>query len=544
MKKIFFVLLMLGKVCNTSAQVTRIEAESGSLTGDALITNNAACSGGKFVQMRNGDINFSITITQAAFYDFYVYAASPYDNKTQNFVIKGNSAAFTFLKNASYTRLKAASFVSLAAGTHTVSIIKNWGYIDVDYIEMEKVDPSTRFNIDPNLNAPNPIQKAVCLYDFLKEKYGKKILSGAMTLSSFDESNWLLQQTGKEPVVLGLDFMHANRGYTWYNNSTTRNDAKTWYNKGGVPVICWHWRDPSRNTESFYTSGTSFDVSKIFDPLSAQYAAMIQDIDFVAQEFLKLQADGIPVIWRPLHEAAGGWFWWGAKGGAACKELWQIMYNRIVNYHGVNNLIWVWTYEPGEGTGWYPGDNYVDMVGRDLYRQGNHSSQILEFNTMNDVYSGTKMISLSECGSFPDVDNLTADGAAWSWYMTWYGDYTRSAVHNSLSLWNKMFASDYVLTLDEMPGWSFYCSTSVGLQPESTLKLEIYPNPASQTLYFKTSGTILKAELIDMFGNINTVVQENNLESINIEGLPAGMYILKLYDATGFIAKKVFVDSN
>ena len=66
------------------------------------------------------------------------------------------------------------------------------------------------------------------------------------------------------------------------------------------------------------------------------------------------------------------------------------------------------------------------------------------------------MITLSECGSFPDADNLVADEAPWSYYMPWYGDFVRSQKYNSLDLWKKMFAHDYVLTLDEMPDLKSY----------------------------------------------------------------------------------------
>ena len=36
-------------------------------------------------------------------------------------------------------------------------------------------------------------------------------------------------------------------------------------------------------------------------------------------ELKKLQASKIPVLWRPLHEAGGKWFWWGAKTSTAAK---------------------------------------------------------------------------------------------------------------------------------------------------------------------------------------------------------------------------------
>ena len=307
-----------------------------------------------------------------------------------------------------------------------------------------------RFTINATLVTPNPTKEAVNLYNFLRNNYGKKIISGVMTLHSFDEVTWLKANTGKEPAIVGLDFMHSGRGYTWYDSEEPIKDAKTYWDRKGIPVFVWHWRDPLRTTEEFYTNKTSFDVSKINDPTSTEYKAMLADIDYVSGLLKKLQDQNVPVIWRPLHEAAGGWFWWGAKGAAPCKKLYQVMYDRMVNHHGLKNLIWVWTREPNDNA-WYPGDEYVDIVGRDIYKQGDHTSQIAEFNTMNALYGTKKMITISECGSIPDVDNLVNDKAAWSWFMPWYGDFTRNSIHNSLDLWKKMFASDYVITLDEMP---------------------------------------------------------------------------------------------
>jgi hypothetical protein len=54
------------------------------------------------------------------------------------------------------------------------------------------------------------------------------------------------------------------------------------------------------------------------------------------------------------------------------------------------------------------------------------------------------------------VDKLIADEAPWSFFMPWYGDFVRNAKYNPLDLWKKMFAHDYVLSLDEMPNLKSY----------------------------------------------------------------------------------------
>jgi mannan endo-1,4-beta-mannosidase len=330
--------------------------------------------------------------------------------------------------------------------------------------------------------------------------------------------------------------MHCGRGYnSWYNDNEPNNDAMNYYNRNGIPAFCWHWRDPSRKTEEFYTNKTTFDISKIFDETSDEYKAMIKDIDYISGLLKKLQDNKVPVIWRPLHEAAGGWFWWGAKGAAPCKKLWQLMFDRMVNFHGLHNLIWVWTREPNDDA-WYPGDEYVDIVGRDIYKDGDHSSQILEFNDMTSRYGGKKMVTISESGSFPDVDNLIMDGAGWSWFMPWYGGFVTDSKYNSLDLWKKMFASDYVLTLDEMPNLKTYTATS--LIQNKINYLQIYPTYFDETINIRSDKLIQTVSVYNQLGiPIKTMKPETGATIISLAGFPSGMYLVKADDES---AEKVF----
>jgi mannan endo-1,4-beta-mannosidase len=301
----------------------------------------------------------------------------------------------------------------------------------------------------------------------------------------------------------------------------------------------WHWRDPLRKTEEFYPrsasrpDGTEFDISKISDVNSAEYKAMLSDIDYIAGMLKELQDQQVPVIWRPLHEAAGGWFWWGAKGAAPLKSLWQIMYDRMVNHHGLRNLIWVWTREPNDDA-WYPGDQYVDMVGRDIYKDGDHSSQTLEFSDLNSRYGGRKMVTLSEVGSFPDVDNLVQDGAAWSWYMPWYGSYTRESKYNTLDLWKKMFAHDYVITLDEMPRLSTYIRqdpvknpTGIWDKTREEPKFVAYPTLVIDKLTIGYGAPIASIAIYDALGRLRKQQSGySNTAVVSLAGFTPGVYFV------------------
>lgn len=516
----------------------KFEAESATLSGGAIKTALASASGSYIVEQKEGNLAFNLNFTEEATYNIYIQVASPSGYKANNMVVNGSSITFATNQNSNYIKLKVVSFLKLAAGANKVEITKSWGWINIDYIEFEKVDPSAQFNINKTLVTPNPTSEAAKLYQFLYDNYGKKIISGVMDMP---ESNWLKTNTGKSPALVGFDFLFCGRNYSWYNENTPYNEAKTLYDKNGIPAFSWHWRDPSRKTEEFYTQSgnatkyTSFDISKIFDETSDEYKAMISDIDYISVMLKKFQDNKIPVIWRPLHEAAGGWFWWGAKGAAPCKKLWQVMFDRMVNFHGLHNLIWVWTREPNDDA-WYPGDEYVDIVGRDIYKEGDHSSQILEFNDMTGRYGGKKMVTISESGSFPDVDNLIKDGAGWSWFMPWNGDFTRLAKYNSLVLWKKMFASDYVLTLDEMPNLKTYTATSLILNKINYL--QIYPTYFDESINIRSDKLIQTVSVYNQLGvPIKIMKLETGTAIISFAGFPSGMYLVK---ADNEAAVKVF----
>lgn len=521
-------ILLLSLMIAAGSFGQKFEAESATLSGGATKVASTTASGGYYVAQGDGNLTFTVNFATEGTYNLYIQVASPNGAKTNNLVIDGSSMTFSTNQNSNYICLKTASYLKLSAGAHKVQITKSWGWVNIDYIEFEQVDPATRFNTNTTLVTPDPTDETLRLYQFLYDNYGKKIISGIMDMN---DVNWLKTNTGKYPALVGLDFMQTGRGYSsWYNDDTPFLEAKAWYARNGISALCWHWRDPSRLTEAFYTAETKFDISKIFDENSAEYKAMIHDIDYTAGLLKKFQDAKIPILWRPLHEAAGGWFWWGGKGAAPCKKLWQIMYDRMVNVNGLHNLIWVWTREPNDDD-WYPGDEYVDIVGRDIYKDGDHSSQVLEFNDMVNRYSGKKMITISECGSFPDVDNLMKDGAGWSWYMTWYGKYTNDGIYNPLDLWKKMVASDYVITLDEMPDLRTYTTPDIntGLNINNDKKeFRVYPT------YFDDQITVHTPEpnqTISIYNQLGICLKSfksaNKTTVVSMNGYTSGLYLVK-----------------
>jgi mannan endo-1,4-beta-mannosidase len=435
-----------------------LEAENATLTNGAEVkTDIVGYKGTGYVATNAGNVTFSVNIEKAGYYDLEIQFANIYDEKTNDLYvdnIKVNSVKFPA---QSYWGAVAGGKVNLTAGTHTIAIVKNWGYIQLDYLRLiyDAVGPA-QFNISPALVTPSPSPQAVKLYDFLKESFGKKVILGAMAnySTNIDEATWVFNQTGKWPALAGFDFIdHTKAGQSWVKYDAPFTLGQDWWNNNGIVTLMWHWRDPLTKTGAFYTADTNFDVSKVSDVNSAEYKAMIVDIDAIAVYLKQFKDANIPVLWRPLHEASGRWFWWGAKGAEPCKALWKIMFNRLVAYHGLNNLIWVWTSDAAEdAANWYPGDAYVDMIGMDIYPGENqHGSQYISYNKVKEFSKGKKMLTLSECGSAPDPALMKEYGDMWSWFMPWNGTYTRDDKHNGATWWNKFFSADYVLTRDKMP---------------------------------------------------------------------------------------------
>lgn len=322
----------------------------------------------------------------------------------------------------------------------------------------------------------NATAQAKKVYDFLAEQTGKKILSGAMAnvSNNNDFADWVYAVTGKYPALTGYDFIHIDE--SWANYAIT--PARTQWENNGLVSYMWHWRAPNtqadydaKNTSKygFYISGdgaTDFDIREALKEGTWQHDFVLESIDKIAVVLKQLQEAGIPVLWRPLHEAAGNygdngaWFWWGRYGLDATKDLWKLMYDRLVNHHGLNNLIWVWTMQYKVGAeadmaAAYPGDEYVDIVGVDLYPD-NNASQVLAYKAALDLTSAHKIVTLSECGRIPNPEACAADGAAWAWFMVWYthsisADAGTDAFDNTREYWTEVMEATNVLTREQMP---------------------------------------------------------------------------------------------
>jgi len=309
---------------------------------------------------------------------------------------------------------------------------------------------------------PGASPEAQSLLAYFSDIYGKKILSGQQeggrgTNELGPELAYITNTTGKLPALLALDFIFCTE------QSGMRDDqhlvvkhAIDWYtNRKGVVAFCWHWFAPA-GERGFYTKDTKFDLARGMTEGTPEHAALLCDLDVIARELELLRDAHVPVLWRPMHEVNGRWFWWGAQGPEPYKKLWRLMFENFTVQHHLTNLIWV--FSPGAETDladWYPGDEYVDMIGQDYYpMDGSHGPAKDVFDELVAIGRGNKLVAMSENGPIPDPARLAGEKAGWLFFTTWSGKTLTE--NNSKEQLCKVYHDPYVLNLGDLPDLKNY----------------------------------------------------------------------------------------
>ena len=406
--------------------------------------------------------------------------------------------------------------------------------------------------VSSNLVTKDATEGAVKLYNFLKENYGSKTISGIQTgdmtgsLKSQPDVKAVYEKSDKYPALVGLDLLMATghqSDESWFMSYTENSIkiAEELWKEGGIPAFTWHWKVGKDSV--FYTKDTNFDFTKGFlsgttnwDTSSETYKLLVADIDKISKHFQRLQTQGIAAIWRPIHEAAGGWFWWGSKGAEAYKALYALVYDRMVNTNGLKNLVWVWNIERDPAIGydykalngsWYPGDEYVDIIGVDIYNSAfDYNSNVNSYNKIVSEMGTNKIIALTENGPIVTPDNMEKDNAVWSWWMPWYETWNGGYVsQTSEEVWKATMADERIITLDEMPGWGTYTEYEDPICSENAAK-GIYEVECSSD-YEATSVSVSN------FSGTGALNLANNTDYVNIN--------VKTESAGGY---KVYVGYN
>jgi mannan endo-1,4-beta-mannosidase len=443
------------------AQSIAVEAENATLDQVTVVTTPAGYSGTGAVLMQGaGSITFTVTAPQQKLYALTLRVCTSMGAKAQDLFINNTFvSAINFPARDTFFDFPAGKIL-MQQGSNSIEIRKSWGYMYFDKITLTPSLPNDYSTVDQTCIDANATAEARALYADLRSGYGTRIVAGQTAY--WDELIALAKAT---PVIRAFDFQTYTVGYPylwsnavgghtfgWFDNSNTQS-AIDWYAttaKKGIVSFQWHWHSPTGgkiSTNTFYTEFTTFDASRAVTPGTQEYTAIIRDIDSIATQLKKLQTAKVPVLFRPLHEAGGGWFWWGAKGATVCRALWDIVYERVTVYHNIHNLIWVWSSPEPE---WYPGNAKVDIIGFDSYPGAfNYGSQKLIFDQLYTIVAAKKMVAMTENGPIPSIDACFSEDAPWLYFSSW-ADLVAS--QNSAAHIQEVYAHKQVVTLDERVG--------------------------------------------------------------------------------------------
>lgn len=300
------------------------------------------------------------------------------------------------------------------------------------------------------------------------------------------EFEYIYDLSGEFPAIRGFDMMNYNPLYGWDDGTTER--LIDWVNnRGGIATVAWHINVPidfenyelgdavdwtNCTYKNYQASNGTFNTANAVIEGTKEYEYFQLAMEDIAEQLLICQEAGVPIIFRPLHEAQGNWdrygdgtawFWWGDRGPEVYKELWKLLYTTLTEEYGLHNLIWEYnSYAHTNSENWYPGDEYVDIVAYDKYNVDNNRDDGLTsgpnfsaissiFNYIYNLVDGGKMIAMSENDTVPTVENLIVEDAGWLYFCPWYTDHLMSDRYQDPEALTAVYQSDYCITLDELP---------------------------------------------------------------------------------------------
>ncbi len=614
--KTFAAIAAFSMAASAFAAPTVYEAEN--LPG-ASVAEGAEFSGGKYAKTEDpSGITFTVKVEETAVYDITTKVfIKLYDWTTSKIAVNGIDVGsmLTTPRNCDSSYVVSAS-AKMRAGENKITVGNQ--ALGVDYITVER-HPDPVFNIGPVPVTPNASASAQKIYNVLRENFGKKTISGMMISDqnfnydygnmrlippggctpadsckfSDEEVSWkgqtdiaeFYKRSGHYPAIGGFDMLFAAGGRHeegWFRGYTENNLVMTeqLWEMGGIPTYTWHWKvgqdtifytqqngyrnenctegvlkTADNNTCFNYTKAFKDSTCKELDITSQEYKDIVADIDIVSGYFKQLEEKDIAVLWRPLHEASGGWFWWGVASAECYVQLYRLVFDRMVNTNKLTNLIWVWNINTDPALGydysalnaaWYPGDEYVDIVAVDIYDPLNdHNSAANYFNKIVSDVGTNKMIALSENGAIPDIDSIAEDKAYWSYWMTWSQTWSGNFLEKTpTDMWKKNLDDERIIALDDMPGWDKVKTDFVAKRGGIANKLSVARQGMNLVVTLPQSGSA-NISLFDLLGHRVATFARGNLSAgtlmFSLDGFASGNYIVRVSGAGQSVSHPILI---
>ena len=231
---------------------------------------------------------------------------------------------------------------------------------------------------------------------------------------------------GDYPALMGFDLgkieLDAKENLDGVPFDRMRQEIIDQNQRGGFVTLSWHLWNPVTGGNAWDPNGRAVTAVLPGGDANAKFNEWMDKVILFINSLVDEAGHKIPVIFRPWHEMHGGWFWWGSNSCSPeeLKQLFRYTYDYFKG-KGVDNV--VWCYSPGATRDetadrfmtWYPGDEYVDILGVDIYCGADTDAFVRnmkeELSTMASLAKKhRKMFAVAETGyrNTPQADWFTS----------------------------------------------------------------------------------------------------------------------------------------
>jgi mannan endo-1,4-beta-mannosidase len=288
---------------------------------------------------------------------------------------------------------------------------------------------------------PNASPEARAVLQLLQDLSGQYTLTGQHNFPNTRGRNsaFAARYLGKTPAIFCSDFGFAKADDTdsYLARPDIVQEAIRQYRSGALVDLCWHAVPPTADEPVTFRPLPGSDPQRlasvqgritdeqfqaVLTPGTPLHEHWCAQVDAIAVFLRQLQDAHVPVLWRPYHEMNGDWFWWGGRTGQySTAALYRQLFDRLVNHHHLNNLIWVWSMDRVHNSGmehakYFPGIDYVDVLALDVY-QGDFAPAY--YDSLVALSQG-KPLALDEVGNPPSREVLQQQ-PRWVYYGVWTG---------------------------------------------------------------------------------------------------------------------------
>lgn len=182
-----------------------------------------------------------------------------------------------------------------------------------------------------------------------------------------DSTNWLKKiydHTGMLPRYGCITYDFDDNPYS---DAEWNEGVKKMWDRGLIAGVYNFFANPS---------GGKWKDPVVLDPIfdsgeNAVKSNFYQQMDRMAANLQWLQDHGITVVYTPFVELNDKNKWHAREGSRNAIKLYRLVHDYFTD-RGLNNIIWAYHTTQGEGAlqEYYPGDEYVDIIGKSAYGTG------------------------------------------------------------------------------------------------------------------------------------------------------------------------------